>query len=183
MVERCDSVIEPSSIPARKETMHSSKTFAKRILSPGRLVMVGLAVLGALAARPTMAQQGIPESLSPEDWAGIQAARDVTGQEAYLKASNTGSSDRFGVTLEISGNTIVVGAIKEDSSATRVNGDQSEWCDGFRRGLRVRARGGRGHVYVVLRDGRQYDDRRLHGGAAGLSGRYVQRFCGGLRIG
>ncbi|MCA2971618.1 MAG: hypothetical protein INH43_24140, partial [Acidobacteriaceae bacterium] len=43
-------------------------------------------------------------------------------QQAYLKASNTGAGDRFGQDVAISGDTVVVGAIDEDSDATGVNG-------------------------------------------------------------
>jgi hypothetical protein len=46
-------------------------------------------------------------------------------QQAYLKASNTGTNDLFGWSVAISGETIVVGAIGEDSNATGVNGDQT----------------------------------------------------------
>ncbi|MBX9735302.1 MAG: FG-GAP repeat protein [Phycisphaerales bacterium] len=46
-------------------------------------------------------------------------------QQAYLKASNTGSGDAFGGSLAISGDTVVVGAFGEDSSATGVNGNQA----------------------------------------------------------
>jgi hypothetical protein len=46
-------------------------------------------------------------------------------QQAYLKASNTGADDRFGFTVAVAGDTIVVGAWQEDSSATGVNGDQT----------------------------------------------------------
>jgi hypothetical protein len=46
-------------------------------------------------------------------------------QQAYLKASNTGSDDNFGWSVAISGDTIVVGAPFEDSNATGVNGDQT----------------------------------------------------------
>lgn len=46
-------------------------------------------------------------------------------QQAYLKASNTESSDYFGEDVAISGDTIVVGALLEDSNATGVNGNQS----------------------------------------------------------
>lgn len=45
-------------------------------------------------------------------------------QQAYLKASNTGSRDEFGVSVSLSGDTLVVGAMSEDSAATGVNGDQ-----------------------------------------------------------
>lgn len=46
-------------------------------------------------------------------------------QQAYLKASNTGSGDRFGASVAVSGDTIVVGAYYEDSNAAGVNGDES----------------------------------------------------------
>ena len=48
-------------------------------------------------------------------------------QQAYIKASNTGDSDRFGSTVAISGdgNTLAVGATWESSNATGINGDQS----------------------------------------------------------
>ena len=54
-------------------------------------------------------------------------------QQAYLKASNTdeyfsgivGSSDHFGASVSISGNTMVVGARFEDGAASGVNGDQN----------------------------------------------------------
>ena len=47
-------------------------------------------------------------------------------QQAYLKASNSEADDRFGETVTISGNTIVVGAPREDSDADGVNGDQDD---------------------------------------------------------
>jgi hypothetical protein len=47
-------------------------------------------------------------------------------QQAYLKASNTGGSDLFGSSVAISGDTMVVGAYKEASNATGVDGSQSD---------------------------------------------------------
>jgi hypothetical protein len=47
-------------------------------------------------------------------------------QQAYLKASNTASSDTFGCSVAISGDTVVVGAYGEDSNATGVNGNQAD---------------------------------------------------------
>jgi hypothetical protein len=46
-------------------------------------------------------------------------------QQAYLKASNTGSNDRFGASVAISGNTVVVGATFEASNATGIDGNQA----------------------------------------------------------
>jgi len=50
---------------------------------------------------------------------------DPTAQQAYLKASNTGAQDGFGTAVAISGDTVVIGAPNEDSSATGVNGNQA----------------------------------------------------------
>ena len=46
-------------------------------------------------------------------------------QQAYLKASNTGANDVFSLSVAVSGGTVVVGALGEDSNATGVNGNQS----------------------------------------------------------
>ena len=56
--------------------------------------------------------------------------RDGAGvwvQQALLQASNLGGGDQFGSSLAVSvdGNTVAVGAPKEDSSATGSNGNQS----------------------------------------------------------
>jgi hypothetical protein len=56
-------------------------------------------------------------------------ARNTTGvwsQQAYIKASNGQSIDAFGVSVALSGDTLVVGAHLEDSMATGVNGDQAD---------------------------------------------------------
>jgi hypothetical protein len=45
-------------------------------------------------------------------------------QQAYLKASNTGAADWFGQSVALDGDTLVVGAGAEDSSATGVNGNE-----------------------------------------------------------
>jgi hypothetical protein len=49
-------------------------------------------------------------------------ASGVWSQQAYLKASNTGAGDQFGVSVAIKGDTLVVGAQFEDSG----NGSQSD---------------------------------------------------------
>ena len=44
----------------------------------------------------------------------------------YIKASNTGIGDQFGYSVSLSGDTLAVGARGEDSSATGVDGNQSD---------------------------------------------------------
>ena len=46
-------------------------------------------------------------------------------QPIYLKASNTGPRDKFGI-VAISGDTLVVSAREESSNATGVNGNQGD---------------------------------------------------------
>ena len=48
-------------------------------------------------------------------------------QQAYIKSSNTESEDYFGNALDLSsdGNTLVIGAVQEDSNATGIGGSQS----------------------------------------------------------
>ena len=55
----------------------------------------------------------------------VRDAMDNWSQEAYIKASNTGDFDQFGASVAASGNTLVVGAHSEDSSATGVDGNQA----------------------------------------------------------
>ena len=49
-------------------------------------------------------------------------------QQAYIKASNTGEDDKFGIAVSLSadGNTLAVGTIREDSMATGINGNQDD---------------------------------------------------------
>ncbi len=63
-------------------------------------------------------------------------------QQAYLKASNPGAEDRFGLSVAASGDTVVVGAYFEDSSSSGINGDQDN--DGAPDA---------GAAYVFVRDG------------------------------
>jgi uncharacterized repeat protein (TIGR01451 family) len=52
-------------------------------------------------------------------------AAGVWSQQAYLKASNADAGDHFGYSVAVSGDTVIVGAVTEASTATGVNGDQS----------------------------------------------------------
>jgi hypothetical protein len=63
-------------------------------------------------------------------------------QEAYLKSSNSELGDRFGVQVALSEDVLAVGAFKEDSSATGVNGNQAD-----------NSIAGSGAVYVYRRSG------------------------------
>lgn len=61
-------------------------------------------------------------------------------QQAYLKASNTEGNDHFGSSIALSGDTLVVGAVAEDSTSTGMNGGQAD-----------NSASGSGAVYVFTR--------------------------------
>ena len=54
----------------------------------------------------------------------FERSESTWSQVAYLKASNTGAADTFGWSVAVSNNRVVIGADREDSSASGVNGDQ-----------------------------------------------------------
>ncbi len=58
----------------------------------------------------------------------FSAGSSIWSQQAYIKASNTGASDFFGISVSLSsdGNTLAVAAPFEDSSSTGVNGAQDD---------------------------------------------------------
>ena len=65
-------------------------------------------------------------------------------QQAYVKASNTDADDSFGRSVSLSGdgNTLAVGAWREGSNATGIDGNQAD-----------NSAGGSGAVYVFIRSG------------------------------
>ena len=71
-------------------------------------------------------------------------------QQAYIKASNTDATDRFGVSVSLSadGNMLAVGASGEESSATGINGDQND-----------NAAEEAGAVYVFARNGSLWEQQ------------------------
>jgi hypothetical protein len=47
-------------------------------------------------------------------------------QQAFVKASNTGANDRFGASVALGNDTLLVGAPEEDSNATTINGNDKD---------------------------------------------------------
>ena len=63
-------------------------------------------------------------------------------QQAYLKANNSQAGDKFGTSVAVAGDTVVVGAPNEFSNATTVNGNGSD-----------NNASGAGAAYVFVRSG------------------------------
>ncbi len=71
---------------------------------------------------------GTVNELSSNSGAAYVFVRSGTAwsQQAYLKASQVSGADNFGISVAISGDTVVVGALFEDGGATGVNGTVNE---------------------------------------------------------
>ena len=69
-------------------------------------------------------------------------------QEALLQGANTEAGDSFGTSLAVHGDTLAVGASGEDSSATGINGDQSN-----------NSASNSGALYVFTRSGTTWTQR------------------------
>ncbi|MEE2887207.1 MAG: FG-GAP repeat protein, partial [Planctomycetota bacterium] len=72
----------------------------------------------------------------------------LSQQQAYLKASNTGTGDYFGHAVSISGNTVLAGAPGEDSKSSGPNGNQSD-----------NNAGSAGAVYAFVRNGANWSQQ------------------------
>jgi FG-GAP repeat len=104
-----------------------SDTFGASVAVSGDSVVVGSPGEDS-AATGINGNQGDQFGNGPDSGAAYVFVRNGTTwtQQAYLKASNTGLGDGFGGDVTISGDTVVVGALNEQSSATGINGNQSD---------------------------------------------------------
>ena len=104
---------------------------------------------------------------------GLSSGRATPTQEAYVKASNTGAGDGFGVSVAASGDTIVIGAPYEASSAVGINGNQND-----------NSAPNSGAAYVFVRNGRTWSQQAYlkasnthgnqhFGGAVAISGETI----------
>ena len=102
----------------------ASDTFGRSVAVSGDTMVVG-------APFEDSSTPGIndtaDESASSAGAAYVFVRSGVTwSQQAYLKASQVTANDQFGVSVAVSGDTVVVGAPQEDSSSTSINGTPNE---------------------------------------------------------
>jgi hypothetical protein len=114
--------------PAQQAYLKASNTgngdqFGIRVAVSGDTVVVG----ANGESSSTRGVNSTPDEAASTSGAAYVFVRSagVWMQQAYLKASNTGAGDNFGYSVAVSGDTVVVGAIGEDSSSSGVNGDQT----------------------------------------------------------
>jgi hypothetical protein len=116
-----DPIIQQAFLKASNRD--ASDRFGRRVAASGDTVVVCAPneESGATGVNGNEADNAAPDSGAA--YVFVRSG-EVWTQEAYLKASNTESGDRFGHSIAISGDVIVVGAIGEDSGATGVNGSE-----------------------------------------------------------
>lgn len=116
--------------------------FGRSVAIAGETVVVGAPAEDSAA---TGVNGNATDNSADYSGAAYVFVRDNLGQwsqQAYLKASNTGAGDQFGCAVAISADTIVVGAVAEESSASGVGGNQNSNAFSFA-----------GAAYVFVRDG------------------------------
>jgi hypothetical protein len=98
--------------------------FGESLALDGNTLVVG--ARGERSAATGVNPGATAEADDTADGAGAAYVFVRTGstwaQEAYLKASNTGPGDAFGFSVAVSGNTLAIGAEREKSAATGING-------------------------------------------------------------
>jgi len=137
--------------------------FGRRVAISGDTIVVGA------TSEDSSADGGESDNSTLEAGAAYVFTRNGASwsQQAFLKASNAEASDSFGNSVAISGDTIVVGAYFEDSSAGSTRSDNSA--------------GGAGAAYAFLRSGTGWTERvylkasnvdrnDLFGGSVAISG-------------
>jgi FG-GAP repeat len=100
-------------------------SFGEAVGISGETVVVGAQLEDSAATGPNGNQADNSASDSGAAYVFVRSGTAWT-QQAYLKASNTQSNDWFGGSVALSGDTLVLGAQQEDSSAPGVNGNQAD---------------------------------------------------------
>lgn len=115
--------------------------FGQRVVIDGDTLVVGAHLESS--ASTTIGMGGM-NNAAPEAGAAYVFVRNGTTwtQQAYLKASNAEAEDHFGMSLFLSGDTLVVASPGEDSNAFGVGGDQTD-----------NSANGAGAVYLFERSG------------------------------
>lgn len=101
-----------------------SDAFGTSVALTGNTLVVGAIGESSSSAGVNGDQNGRGAFYSGAAYVFVRAGTNWT-QQAFVKASTPDLGDDFGFSAGISGNTIVLGALNESSSATGINGDQT----------------------------------------------------------
>ena len=134
-----DPIAQQAYLKASNNGGSSSDRFGYSVAVSGETVVVG----AFLEDSGTTGVNSTPDESAPNAGAAYVFVRSGTtwSQQAYLKASQVTAGDNFGISVAVSGDTVVVGAYLEDSSTTGVNSTPDESVSGA------------GAAYVFVRSG------------------------------
>jgi hypothetical protein len=104
----------------------SGDEFGTSIAADGQTILVGAQWEDSAATGVDGDQADGSAAMSGAGYVFRRQSDGAWAQEAYLKASNTESGDRFGFSVAVSGDLAAVGAFSEDSGAAGINGDGSD---------------------------------------------------------
>jgi hypothetical protein len=147
----------------------SSDSFGISVAIDGEFIVVG-------ANREDSSATGVDGSSANDSASDAGAAyvyrRLVSGwtYDSYLKASNTGVGDQFGLDVGISGDTIVVGAPYENSDANGSGGDQTDESAGDAGALYVFVNGTSGWTQQAYLKATNSDAFDLFGWSVAIDG-------------
>lgn len=137
----CRGAVPSQQVYLKAADRSSWDAFGSALAISGDLAVIG-------APKENSATCGVNGDALNESALGSGAAyvfarqNGIWVQQAYLKASNTAEYDGFGTAVAISGETIVVGALLEDSGSGGINGSQLD-----------NTAPGAGAAYVFVRQG------------------------------
>ncbi|MEO7323291.1 MAG: FG-GAP repeat protein, partial [Dokdonella sp.] len=126
----------------KSSNSESGDFFGSSVGIAGNIVVVGAVGEASSATGVNGNQTDNSATFAGAAYVFVRTGSGTWSQQAYLKASNTGNFDIFGTSVAISGDTVVIGAEREDSIATGVNGNQSD-----------NSAAEAGAAYVFVRDG------------------------------
>lgn len=99
--------------------------FARSVAISGNTMVIGANNESSSSVGVNGAQNNIGADKSGAAYVFVRTGNTWT-QQAFLKASNSEANDNFGISVAISGNTIVVGSYYEDGGSPGVNGNQAD---------------------------------------------------------
>ena len=123
----------------------SGDFFGSSVAISGNFVVVGATGEASSATGVNGNQADNSATFAGAAYVFVRSGSGTWSQQAYLKASNTGSFDIFGGSVAIDGDTVVIGAEREDSIATGVDGDQNDNTAADAGAAYVFVRGGAGN--------------------------------------
>lgn len=126
-VREGEAWIQQAYVKATRADNHEWFGHSIALSADGDVLAVGAHGNGSAATGVVEHERGVDANWSGATYV-FKREDDDWQQDAFIKASNTRTQHYFGYALDLSadGTTLAVGAFREDSAATGINGDQDD---------------------------------------------------------